>query len=155
MMTLSEGAIAPDFELPTDGGGTFRLSDHKGRPVIVYFYPNDDTPGCTTEAVDFSGLMPAFELAGAVVVGISPNTVGSHEKFKAKHGLNVLLASDTDRKVIGLYEAWGEKMNYGRKFMGLIRSTVLVGADGRVARVWSKVRAKGHADKVLEAVKAL
>lgn len=154
-MALAEGERAPDFELPTDGGGTFRLSDHKGKPVIVYFYPNDDTPGCTTEAVDFTSLMPEFEAAGAVIVGISPNSIDSHDKFKAKHDLKVILAADPDRKVIDLYEAWGEKMNYGRKFMGLIRSTVLVGADGRIVRVWPKVRAKGHADKVLEAVKAL
>lgn len=154
-MAVKEGDIAPDFELPTAGGGKVKLSDFKGKSVVVYFYPADDTPGCTTEAIDFTAALADFEAAGAVVVGISPDTIESHDRFKAKHGLKLILASDVDHKVSERYGAWGEKMNYGRKSIGLIRSTVLVGPDGRVARVWPQVRVKGHVDKVLEAAKAL
>lgn len=154
-MAVSEGEIAPDFELPTDGGDTVRLSDFRGKSVVVYFYPADDTPGCTTEAIDFTSALADFEAAGAVIIGISPDTTESHERFKAKHGLKVILASDVDHKVSERYGAWGEKMNYGRKSIGLIRSTVLVGPDGRIARVWPQVRVKGHVEKVLEAARAL
>jgi len=154
-MAVKEGEIAPDFELPTAGGGKMKLSDFKGKSVVVYFYPADDTPGCTTEAIDFTAALADFEAAGAVVVGISPDTAESHDRFKAKHGLGVILASDVDHKVSERYGAWGEKTNYGRKSIGLIRSTVLVGPDGRVARVWPQVRVKGHVDKVLEAAKAI
>ncbi|MCB1487098.1 MAG: peroxiredoxin [Bauldia sp.] len=154
-MAVSEGDEAPDFQLAIDGGGSIRLSDLKGRTVILYFYPNDDTPGCTTEAIDFTSALPEFEAAGATVIGISPNTIESHQKFKAKHGLGVMLASDPDHKALEPYGAWGEKMMYGRTTVGVIRSTVMVGPDGRVARVWPRVRVKGHVDKVLEAVRAL
>jgi thioredoxin-dependent peroxiredoxin len=154
-MPLKEGDAAPDFELPTDKGGTVRLSDFKGRPVVLYFYPADDTPGCTTEAIDFTAALPEFEAAGAVVVGVSPDTVESHDRFKAKHGLKVILAADPDHKVSDRYGAWGEKMNYGRKTIGLIRSTVLIGADGRIVRHWPTVRVKGHVAAVLAEAKAL
>ncbi len=154
-MAVNEGDIAPDFELTTDGSGKVKLSDFKGKSVVVYFYPADDTPGCTTEAIDFSGALSDFDAAGTVVIGISPDTAESHDRFKAKHGLKVILASDVDHKVSERYGAWGEKMNYGRKSIGLIRSTVLVGPDGRVARVWPQVRVKGHIEKVLEAAKAI
>ena len=154
-MALKEGDTAPDFELPADGGTTVRLADYKGRYVVIYFYPNDDTPGCTVEAVDFTAALPEFEAAGVSILGISPNSVESHDRFKSKHGLKVTLASDPDRKVIDAFGAWGEKMNYGRKLMGLIRSTFLIGPDGRVVAAWPKVRAKGHVEKVLAAIKAL
>jgi len=154
-MAVNEGDIAPDFELPTDGGGKVKLSDFKGKSVVVYFYPGDDTSGCTTEAIDFTAALDDFEAAGAVVIGISPDTAESHDRFKAKHGLRVLLAADVDHKVSKRYGAWGEKMNYGRKSIGLIRTTVLVGPDGRIARVWPQVRVKGHVEKVLEAAKAI
>ena len=154
-MAVNEGDIAPDFDLPTDGGGRVKLSDFKGKSVVVYFYPADDTSGCTTEAIDFTSALDAFDAAGAVVIGISPDTAESHDRFKAKHGLEVTLASDVDHKVSERYGAWGEKMNYGRKSIGLIRSTVLVGPDGRIARVWPQVRVKGHIEKVLEAAQAL
>lgn len=154
MSTLAEGDKAPDFELPTDGGGTIRLSDLKGAKVVLYFYPADDTTGCTTEAVDFTAALPEFKRAGATVVGVSPDSEASHDRFKAKHKLGVTLASDPDRKVIERYGVWGEKMMYGRKSMGLIRSTFLIGADGKILRIWRNVRVKGHVPAVLEAAKA-
>lgn len=154
MNRLAEGDTAPDFELPTDGGGSIRLSDLRGSKVVVYFYPADDTTGCTTEAIDFTAALPEFERAGAVVVGISPDSAGSHDKFKAKHNLGVTLAADVDRKVIERYGVWGEKMLYGRKSTGLIRSTFLIGPDGKILKAWRNVRVKGHVPAVLEAVRA-
>ncbi len=154
-MPLKEGDAAPDFELPTDKGGTVRLADFKGRPVVLYFYPADDTAGCTTEAIDFTAALPEFEAAGAVVVGVSPDSVELHDRFKAKHGLKVILAADSDHKVSDRYGAWGEKMNYGRKTIGLIRSTVLISADRRIVRLWPTVRVKGHVAAVLAEAKAL
>lgn len=154
MSTLAEGDKAPDFELPTDGGGTIKLSSLKGDKVVLYFYPADDTPGCTTEAIDFTAALPEFTRAGATVVGVSPNGAESHDKFKAKHKLDVTLAADVDRKVIDQYGVWGEKMMYGRKSMGLIRSTFLIGSDGRILRIWRNVRVKGHVSAVLDAAKA-
>ena len=154
MPTLVEGDKAPDFELPTDGDGAIRLSSLKGKKVVLYFYPADDTTGCTTEAIDFTSALPEFARAGAVVVGVSPDSTGSHEKFKAKHKLGVTLAADVDRKVIERYGVWGEKMMYGRKSMGLIRSTFLIGPDGKILKTWRNVRVKGHVPAVLEAVKA-
>ncbi len=154
-MGVVEGEIAPDFDLPVAGGGSVGLSQLKGRIVVLYFYPTDDTPGCTTEAIDFTGALAEFEAAGAVVIGVSPDTIESHDKFKAKHRLKVTLAADPDRKVIESYGAWGEKMNYGRKTIGLIRTTVLIGPDGRIVQIWPRVRVKGHVGKVLEAVQAL
>ncbi|MGN6550884.1 MAG: peroxiredoxin [Pararhizobium sp.] len=155
MSEVSVGAIAPDFALPRDGGGTVSLSEQKGRPVVLYFYPKDDTSGCTSEAIAFTGLADAFGKAGAVVIGMSPDSAASHDKFIAKHGLNVILAADEDRQVLEKYGVWKEKSMYGRKYMGVERTTVLVGPDGRIARVWPKVKVPGHAEEVLEAVKAL
>jgi len=154
MTALAEGDKAPDFILPTDGGGEVNLSGLKGKKVVLYFYPADDTKGCTLEAIDFTSALPAFDKAGAVVVGISPDSAASHDKFKAKHDLGVVLAADPDRTVIDRYGAWGEKTLYGRKFMGVIRSTFLIGADGRIVRIWRNVRVKGHVPAVLEAAAA-
>lgn len=154
MNRLAEGDTAPDFELPTDGGGSVRLSDLKGRKVVLYFYPADDTTGCTTEAIDFTAALAAFRRAGAVVIGVSPDSAGSHDKFKAKHKLGVTLAADVDRDVIERYGVWGEKMMYGRKLLGLIRSTFLIGPDGKILKIWRNVRVKGHVPAVLEAVEA-
>lgn len=149
------GAPAPDLDLPTDGGGRIHLADLAGRPVVLYFYPKDDTSGCTSEAKDFSALADDFAALGAVVVGLSPDAVASHDKFKAKHGLAVVLASDETKEVLSAYGVWGEKSMYGRKFLGVTRTTVLVDADGRVAKVWPRVKVAGHARAVLEAVQAL
>jgi peroxiredoxin Q/BCP len=154
MSTVAEGDRAPDFELPTDGGGSIKLTDLKGGKVVLYFYPADDTTGCTTEALDFTAALPEFKQAGATVVGVSPDTATSHDKFKARHKLGVTLAADVDRTVIERYGVWGEKMMYGRKSMGLIRSTFLIGPDGTILRIWRNVRVKGHIPAVLEAVKA-
>ncbi|HET7715323.1 MAG TPA: peroxiredoxin [Bauldia sp.] len=150
----AEGDKAPDFELPTDGGGTVRLSDFRGKKVVLYFYPTDDTTGCTTEALDFTAALREFTQAGAVVIGVSPDSIASHDKFKAKHQLGVTLASDTNRDVINRYAVWGEKMMYGRKTMGLIRSTFLIGPDGRILKAWRNIRVKGHVPAVLDAVRA-
>ncbi len=154
MSTPAEGDKGPDFELPTDGGGAIRLSDFKGSKVVLYFYPADDTTGCTTEAVDFTAALPDFKRAGVTVIGISPDSAASHDRFKAKHKLGVTLASDPERKVIERYGVWGEKMMYGRKSMGLIRSTFLIGADGKILKIWRNVRVKGHVPTVLEAARA-
>lgn len=155
MADLNVGDIAPDFTLPRDGGGSFKLSDFIGKPVVLYFYPEDDTPSCTNEAIGFSQLKSDFEKAGAVVIGLSPDSVKKHDKFKAKHGLTVDLASDEERKVIETYHLWVEKKMYGRTYMGVERATFLIGRDGRIAQIWRKVRVKGHAESVLEAVRGL
>ena len=149
------GQKAPDFDLATESGDRVKLSKLKGAPVVVYFYPKDDTSGCTKEAQAFTALAPAFADAGARVVGISPDSVESHAKFRAKYDLGVTLAADPDRKAIEGYGAWVEKSMYGRKYMGVERSTFLIDAKGKVARVWRKVKVPGHAEEVLEAVKAL
>ncbi|GHE02420.1 hypothetical protein U879_20305 [Defluviimonas sp. 20V17] len=147
------GDKAPDFTLPRDGGGSITLSALAPRQVVLYFYPKDDTPGCTTEALDFTARAKAFEDAGAVVVGISKDSVAKHDKFSAKHGLGVILASDAEGCVCESYGVWGEKKMYGRTFQGITRATFLIGADGRVARVWPKVKVAGHAEDVLAAVR--
>lgn len=152
---VEEGARAPDFDLPATQGGRVRLGKLKGRPVVVYFYPKDDTSGCTAQAKAFSEAADAFAQAGAVVVGISPDGLASHQKFAEKHGLNVVLAADEDRSAAEAYGVWVEKSMYGRKYMGVERSTFLVDAKGRVARVWRKVKVPGHADAVLAAVREL
>ncbi|HZD25487.1 MAG TPA: thioredoxin-dependent thiol peroxidase, partial [Alphaproteobacteria bacterium] len=146
------GDKAPDFSLPRDGGGTVSLKALKGRTVVLYFYPKDDTPGCTSEAIAFTGLDEAFGKAGAVVVGISPDSPAKHDKFKAKHGLSVVLGADEDQQVCQAYGVWVQKSMYGRTYMGVERSTFLIDAKGRIARVWRKVKVKGHAEAVLEAV---
>jgi len=156
MMTdLVEGATAPDFDLPTDGGGQVKLSDLKGKIVVVYFYPKDDTSGCTKEAIDFTEEARAFADAGAVVIGISPDSVARHDKFKTKHDLNVILAADEEKSTIEAYGVWVEKSMYGRKYMGVERATFLVDRDGKIANIWRKVKVTGHAKAVLKAVKAL
>lgn len=155
MTDLAVGGIAPDFKLPRDGGGTVALKDFAGKVVAVYFYPQDDTKSCTAEAIDFSALLPRFEAAGAAVVGISPDMPTRHDRFKAKHGLSLILGSDEAHTVTESYGAWGEKSLYGRTYMGVIRSTVLIGRDGRIARIWRNVRVKNHAEDVLAAVTSL
>ncbi len=152
---LKEGDKAPDFNLPTDSGAALKLSKLKGKPVVIYFYPKDDTPGCTTEAKDFSCLMDDFKAAGAEVIGISPDPVASKAKFRKKHSLSVQLAADEDRKTVEAYGVWVEKSMYGKKYMGVERSTFLVDTSGKLVRVWAKVKVPGHAAQVLAAVKEL
>jgi len=149
------GQKAPDFDLATDGGGRVKLSKLKGSPVVVYFYPKDDTSGCTKEAQAFTDLARDFAALGARVVGISPDTAESHAKFRAKYDLAVDLAADPDREAIEAYGVWIEKSMYGRTYMGVDRSTFLIDPKGRIARVWRKVKVPGHAQEVLEAAKAL
>jgi len=153
--TAGAGSLAPDFELPTDGGGRVKLSDRRGRKVVLYFYPADDTEGCTIEAVSFTALLPEFEKAGATVLGVSPDSPKSHDRFKVKHKLALVLAADIDHTVIGRYGLWVEKTMFGRKYMGVERATLLIGRDGKIARVWRKVRVKGHAEAVLAAAREL
>ena len=146
---------APDFTLPRDGGGTVTLSALRPGKVVLYFYPKDDTPGCTLEAQDFTARAADFAAAGCTVIGISKDSVKAHDKFCKKHGLSVVLASDEGGQTCEDYGVWGEKSMYGKTYMGIQRATFLIGGDGRVARVWPKVSVKGHADEVLAAVKAL
>lgn len=150
-----KGSEAPDFELPRDGGGSIRLSDLRGTPVVLYFYPKDDTSGCTAEASDFSALKAGFDELDAVVIGMSPDTAKSHDKFKAKHGLEIALVSDTGKETLQAYGVWVEKSMYGRKYMGVERSTFLIGRDGRIAEVWRNVRVPRHAEAVLEAARSV
>jgi peroxiredoxin Q/BCP len=150
---VKEGDAAPDFDLPTDGGGRFRLSEQLGRPVVVYFYPKDDTSGCTKEAIGFTEKKPDFDAMQTRVVGISPDDEHQHDKFKDKYDLAVTLASDTDKKVVEAYGVWGEKSMYGRKYMGVERSTFLVDRNGVIAKAWRNVKVPGHVEDVLEAVR--
>jgi peroxiredoxin Q/BCP len=152
---LKEGDKAPGFELPRDGGSTVKLSEFKGKPVVVYFYPKDDTSGCTKEAIGFSENIDAFREAGAEVIGISPDSVKSHDRFRDKHGLQVILLADPDRKAIGAFGVWVEKKMYGRAYMGVDRSTFLIGKDGSIKRAWRNVKVPGHVEEVLEAVNGL
>lgn len=154
MTELIEGQPAPALDLPTDDGGRFSLAGAKG-PVVVFFYPKADTPGCTTEAADFSALKPAFDQAGATVIGVSRDPVKKLARFRAKHDLTVMLGSDDDCAVTEAWGVWIEKQLYGRTYMGVERATALVTVDGRLAKVWRKVSVKGHAQQVLEAVEAL
>ena len=154
-MTLVAGSKAPDFTLATDEAGPLSLAAFKGRPVVLYFYPKDDTPGCTNEAKDFSALKAQFDQAGAVVIGTSKDTVAKHARFRAKHGLTIPLGADPDAKVIESYESWVPKVLYGREYMGIDRATFLIDAQGVIRRIWRKVKVAGHAAEVLEAVKAL
>ncbi len=147
--------IAPDFTLPRDGGGEVSLSDQRGRAVVLFFYPRDDTPGCTKESIGFSEQLQAFSDAGANVFGISRDTVAKHDKFVAKHGLTTPLLSDDGQTVCEDYGVWVEKNMYGRKSMGIERSTFLIDSEGRIARVWRKVKVPGHVGEVLEAVRML
>lgn len=155
MAKVTAGSKAPAFTLPTDGGGTVSLSDFKGRKLVLYFYPKADTSGCTREAIDFTRLKPAFTRANTAILGVSADPVTRLDKFKDKHGLKVTLGSDETHKVLEAYSVWAEKSLYGRKYMGILRNTYLIGPDGKVARVWEKVKVPGHAEEVLEAAKAL
>lgn len=152
MSTLEEGAKAPDFRMPTDGGGEIALSDLKGKKVVLYFYPKDSTPGCTKEAIAFKDEKARFDQAGAVIVGVSKDPVAAHDKFKAKHELPFTLASDAETTVCEDYGVWKEKNMYGRKFMGIERSTFLIDENGVVRKIWRKVKVANHADSVLEAL---
>ncbi len=147
--------IAPDFTLPRDGGGEVSLSEQRGRAVVLFFYPRDDTPGCTKESIGFSEQLQAFADAGANVFGISRDTLAKHDKFVAKHGLTTPLLSDEGQTVCEDYGVWVEKNMYGRKSMGIERSTFLIDAEGKIARIWRKVKVPGHVDEVLEAARAL
>lgn len=155
MAELTQGAQAPDFQLPGDGGSTISLSAHAGKPVVLFFYPKDDTSGCTAEAIDFTGLKPEFDKLGIVLIGLSPDSPKSHDKFKAKHDLSVALASDETKSTLEAYGVWVEKSMYGRKYMGVERSTFLIGPDGTIAEIWRKVKVPGHAQAVLEAAQKL
>lgn len=155
MTALTIGTPAPDFTLARDGGGTVSLGEFKGKAVVLFFYPKDDTSGCTAESIAFTALSDGFEAAGAVIIGLSPDSVKSHDKFAKKHALSVILASDEEKATLSAYGVWVEKSMYGRKYMGVERTTVLIDADGKVAKVWEKVKVPGHAEDVLQAVKAL
>ncbi len=150
-----EGAMAPPFSLPRDGGGSVSLADYAGKKLVLFFYPRADTPGCTREAIDFTRLNSEFADEGAAVLGISADTVKAQESFRDKHQLSVPLISDEQHEMLEAYGAWGEKSMYGRSFMGIIRTTVLIGADGRIVKIWRNVRVDGHADEVLAAVRAI
>jgi peroxiredoxin Q/BCP len=153
MAKITEGAKAPDFELE-GADGPIRLNDFKGKTLVLYFYPKDDTPGCTNEAKDFSALAPEFAKAGAAVVGASKDSLKRHASFTAKYGLTVPLGSDPEGKVIEAFESWVQKSLYGREYMGIDRSTFLI-RDGEIRRIWRKVKVAGHAQAVLDAIKTL
>ncbi|MGX4772105.1 peroxiredoxin [Bradyrhizobium guangdongense] len=152
---LGEGQKAPAFRLPRDGGKVVTLSDYTGQKLVLFFYPRADTPGCTREAIDFTRLKDAFAAAGTAVLGISADPLRTQEKFRDKHSLGIPLISDEAHEMLEAYGAWGEKSMYGRSFLGILRTTVLIGSDGKVAKVWRNVRVDGHADEVLEAARSL
>jgi peroxiredoxin Q/BCP len=152
---LEEGQKAPNFKLKTDGEGEISLAKLKGKVAVVYFYPKDDTPGCTTEAIAFSALKPQFDKCGAVLIGVSKDSVQRHDNFKKKYDLKIQLASDEEGQMVADYGVWIKKMNYGREYMGIDRSTFLIDAKGVIRKIWRKVKVKGHAEQVLEAVRAL
>ncbi|TXI01308.1 MAG: peroxiredoxin [Rhizobium sp.] len=152
---LNIGDKAPDFDLPRDGGGHVRLADFAGKPLVIYFYPKDDTTACTTESISFTGLAGDFAKAGVALLGVSPDSVKSHDKFVKKHAISVPLASDEEKTMAMAYGVWREKSMYGRTYMGVVRSTFLIGADGRIAGIWDKVRVAGHAEAVLAKAKEL
>ena len=152
---IAVGGKAPGFKLTCDGGGEVSLADFKGRKLVLYLYPKADTPGCTVEAKDFSKLAPAFARAGTAVLGVSADPVPKQDKFKAKHDPSIMLASDESLEMLKAYGVWAKKSMYGRSYMGILRNTYLIGPDGRIARIWEKVKVAGHAAEVLEAAKAL
>ncbi len=152
-MTLEIGDKAPDFSIPSNGGGTVSLSDYNERYLVLYFYPKDDTPGCTKEAIGFSENKSAFNELGADILGISKDTVAKHDKFTAKHELTIALGSDEEGKVIEDYSVWVEKNMYGKKYMGIERATYLIGPDGKILEIWRKVRVKNHVETVLDTLK--
>ena len=155
MSELAVGDVAPAFELDGDGGSKVSLSALTGKPVVVYFYPKDDTPGCTKEAIAFTEQAGAFAELGVTIIGLSPDTAAKHDKFIAKHNLAIRLGADTEKEAAEAYGVWVEKSMYGKKYMGVERSTFLVGPDGKIAQVWRKVKVPGHSDAVLEAARAL
>ena len=152
---IEVGQKAPDFCLLDDSGNRVCLSDFKGKWVVLYFYPKDNTPGCTKEAQDFSEKLPEFEKLNAVVLGVSPDSVESHRKFKEKKGLKVKLLSDEGKEVVNAYGVWQKKKNFGKEYYGVVRTTYLIDPEGKVAHLWKKVRVKGHADAVLEKLREL
>jgi len=154
-MSVEEGKKAPDFTAATDGGKKLKLSDLRGKPVVLYFYPKDDTSGCTTEACGFRDAMPDFSKTGAVIIGISRDPVRAHDRFKQKYALPFTLASDESGEVCEAYGVWVQKSMYGRKYMGMDRSTFLIDGKGMIRGLWRKVKVPGHVAEVLEAVKAL
>lgn len=154
-MTLDVGDKAPEFSLPTDGGGTASLKALKGKKVVLYFYPKDDTPGCTTEACAFRDALPDFSKTGAEIIGVSKDSVARHDKFKAKHDLPFPLIADEDGTLCEAYGVWQEKKNYGKTYMGIVRSTFLIDENGKIAAVWRNLRVKGHVDKVLDEARKL
>ncbi|WP_421578679.1 peroxiredoxin [Shinella sp. M31] len=155
MAELVPGAEAPDFTLPRDGGGTLSLSSFRGKPVVLFFYPKDDTEACTLEAKDFTAAKPDFDAAGVALIGLSPDPVKKHDKFVKKYELGVPLASDESLETLEAYDVWKEKSMYGRTYMGVERTTVLIDAAGKIVEVWPKVKVKGHVEAVLDAAKKL
>ena len=153
--TCEAGDRAPNFELSAEGEKRIGLGDFRGKTLALYFYPKDDTSGCTAEAIAFNALRADFEQAGAAILGVSPDSTKSHAKFRAKHGLTFELGADEEKSVATAYGVWVEKSMYGRKYMGVERSTFLIGPDGRIARVWRKVKVPGHAEEVLAAARTL
>ncbi len=151
----AEGENAPDFDLPADGAEKVSLSDFKGRPVVLFIYPKDDTSGCTKEAIEFTQALPKFRKLGVEVIGLSPDTVKKHQKFREKHDLGMVLASDEEKTALEAYGVWVEKSMYGKKYMGVERSTFLIGKDGTIIRAWRKVKVPGHVEEVLDAARRL
>jgi peroxiredoxin Q/BCP len=155
MSDLNVGDKAPDFDLPGNGGSSVSLNTHSGEKVVLYFYPKDNTEACTLEAVDFTALKAEFTAAGATIIGISPDSAKKHDNFCKKHNLDIALAADEDLSVIQAYGLWVEKQMYGRKYMGVERTTFLIDGQGKIAGIWRKVKVKGHVEEVLEAAKSL
>ena len=153
-MTLNEGDQAPSFSLPADNGQTVSLANYAGKKVVLYFYPKDDTPGCTKQAIGFTDKIKEFEAQGAAIIGMSPDKPAKHDKFKAKHNLAITLAADEEKETLEAYGVWVEKSMYGKKYMGVERSTFLIDENGKINQIWRKVKVAGHVDTVLEAVKA-
>jgi len=152
---LTMQSKAPSFKLPRDGGGHISSTDFKGRKLVIYFYPKADTPGCTRESIEFSHLGPQFRRAGTDILGVSADSITAQDKFKNKHGLDLALASDEAHDMLAAYGVWGKKSMYGKTFMGIVRTTILIAEDGRIARIWRKVRVDGHAAEVLAAATAI
>lgn len=155
MADLGIGSTAPDFDLPRDGGGRVKLGDFSGKPLVLFFYPKDDTTGCTTESLAFTALAPEFEKAGIAVLGMSPDSVKCHDRFIKKHSLGVVLASDEERTTLEAYGVWKQKSMYGRSYMGVERTTLLIRPDGTIDTIWQKVKVPGHAEAVLAAAQNL
>jgi peroxiredoxin Q/BCP len=155
MTPIEIGSPAPKFTLPRDGGDTVSLASLLGQKTVLFFNPKDNTPGCTTEAIDFTNAKKQFDKLGAIIVGMSPDTPKKHDNFKTKHGLDVVLVSDEQKNTLEAYGVWVEKSMYGRKYMGVERSTFLIDENGIVTRIWRKVKVKGHVDDVLAALEAV